>query len=115
MCTVVHKPLMGASVWQTTEVSMTVTVYYSDTSVRKQMTHAKLRLVFLTLRLLSALTSTQTAFIHKDSICCVQKNRAQIDRLPGAKFLLDFLALPRASSKENISGKEGTKPAKTSC
>lgn len=74
-CTVVHKPLMGKSVWQTTEVSMTVTVYYSDTSVRKQMTHAKLRLVFLTPRLLSALTSTQTAFIHKDSICCVQKNQ----------------------------------------
>lgn len=76
-CTAERKPLMGKSVWQTPVVSMTVTVYYSDTSVRKPATHAKPHLVFLTPWLLPALTSTQTALIHKDSICCVQKSQAR--------------------------------------
>lgn len=68
VCTAVHKPL-SKSVWQTAVISMTATVYYSDTSVRKQATlqnHPS----FLTPGLLPALTSTQT-----DSICCVQKRQ----------------------------------------
>ncbi len=36
----------------------------------------------------------------------------QKDRLRGAKFLLDFLASPQASCKENISGKEWTSQQK---
>lgn len=70
VCTAVHKLLMSKSVWQTTVISMTATVYYSDTSVRKQaawQNHA----LFLTPCQLPALTSTQT-----DSICCVQKHQA---------------------------------------
>lgn len=62
---------MSKSVCQTALISMTATVYYSDTSVRKQATlpnHAS----FLTPWLLPALTSTQT-----DSICCVQKRQAR--------------------------------------
>lgn len=71
VCTAVHKPVMSRSVWQTAVISMTATVYYSDTSVRKQATlqdHGS----FLPPWLLPALTSTQT-----DSICYVQKHQAR--------------------------------------
>lgn len=52
---------------------------------------------------------------QRQYLLCTKESSSQKDGLPGAKFLLDFLALPRASCKENISGKEWTKPAKTSC
>lgn len=51
---------------------------------------------------------------QRQYLLCTKEPGSQKDRLPGAKFLLDFLAMPRASCKENISGKEWTKPAKTS-
>lgn len=41
-----------------------------------------------------------------------QKRRASRGQIPAG---FSRLALPRASCKENISGKEWTKPAKTSC
>lgn len=59
--------------------------------------------------------NTNSFHSQRQYLLCTKEPSAQIDRLPGAKFLLDFLALPRANCKENISGKEWTKPAKTSC
>ena len=61
------------------------------------------------------LTSTQTDPIHKDSRWCLHKswslNRKRKmkreKKLSGAKFLLDFLASPRASCKGKISAGKG--------
>lgn len=61
---------------------------------------------------LPAHTSTQIALIRRDSICCVQKSRTPETDFKGAKFLMDFLASPRASCKENISGREWTSQQK---
>lgn len=89
VCTAVHKPLMSKSVWQTALISMTATVYYSDTSVRKQTTYAKPRLVFNTVVTPCAYLNT-----NRQYLLCTKAPGAQKDRLPGAKFLLDFLASP---------------------
>lgn len=68
---------------------MTVRVYYGDTSVRKQATYAKARLVVNT-----AATPCSYLNTNRQYLLCTKAQGAQKDGLPGAKFLLDFLASP---------------------
>lgn len=49
---------------------------------------------------------------QRQYLLCTKEPGEQKDRLRGAKFLLDFLASPRASCKENISGIEWTSQQK---
>ena len=79
----------------------------------EQATHLKTHLVFLTPAVIPfSHLNTNSFNSQRQYLLCTKERGVQKDRLRGAKFLLDFLASPRASCKENISGKEWTSQQK---